>query len=108
MPIGWICTLSEPAVFLDQRSGVAFQFSSTNESGAVLGTKWIQFNSAQLWGALDEAMAQLNEQPRKTVLMTGLQLALRKLDESHNTPKAKCPFTPQRERVLNLWGQNLP
>ena len=22
--------------------------------------------------------------------------------------RAKCPFTPQREMVLNLWGENLP
>src|ERR1017187_3784059 len=23
------------------------------------------------------------------------------------TPKAKCPFTPRMETVLNLWGENL-
>ena len=60
---------------------------------------------AERWGALDEATAQLNEQLGKTALMTGSQLALRKRDTAHVTPKAKCPFTPQREMVLNLWGQ---
>jgi hypothetical protein len=29
-------------------------------------------------------------------------------DSSPITPKAKCPFTPQREMVLNLWGENPP
>jgi hypothetical protein len=33
---------------------------------------------------------------------------LRKRDAAHITPKAKCPFTPQREMVLNLFGENLP
>jgi hypothetical protein len=59
---------------------------------------------AERWGALDEATAQLNEQFGKTALMTGSQLALRKRDAAHMTPKAKCPFTPQREMALNLWG----
>jgi hypothetical protein len=36
------------------------------------------------------------------------QLALRKGDASHNTPKTKCPFTPQSEMVLNLWVENPP
>jgi DNA polymerase-4 len=63
---------------------------------------------AERWGALDEATAQLNEQLGKNVLMTGSQLALRKRDAAHITPKAKCPFTPQREMVLNLWGEKLP
>jgi hypothetical protein len=63
---------------------------------------------AERWGALDEAAAQLNEQLGKNVLMTGSQLALRKRDAAHITPKAKCPFTPQREMVLNLWGENPP
>jgi hypothetical protein len=63
---------------------------------------------AERWGALDEAAAQLNEQLGKNVLMTGSQLALRKRDASHITPKAKCPFTQQREMVLNLFGENLP
>jgi hypothetical protein len=57
---------------------------------------------AERWGALDEAAAQLTEQLGKNVLMTGLQLALRKRDAAHITPKPKCPFTPQREMVLNL------
>jgi len=59
---------------------------------------------AERWGALDEATKRLNEQLGKTALMTGSQLALRKRDAAHVTPKAKCPFTPQREMVLNLWG----
>jgi hypothetical protein len=32
----------------------------------------------------------------------------KKRDASHIMPKAKCPFTPQREMVLNLFGENLP
>ena len=36
--------------------------------------------------------------------MTGAQLALRKIDASHQNPKAKCPFVPQREMVKKLWG----
>jgi DNA polymerase IV len=63
---------------------------------------------AERWGALDAAAEQLTEQLGKNVLMTGSQLALRKRDAAHITPKAKCPFTPQREMVLNLWGGNLP
>jgi nucleotidyltransferase/DNA polymerase involved in DNA repair len=63
---------------------------------------------AERWGALDEATTQLNEQLGKNVLMTGSQLALRKRDAAHITPKAKCPFTPQREMVMNLFGENLP
>jgi len=63
---------------------------------------------AERWGALDEATAQLNEQLGKNVLMTGSQLALRKRDAARITPKSKCPFTPQREMVLNLWGEKLP
>jgi hypothetical protein len=43
---------------------------------------WAKTN-ADRWGALDEATAQI-------------------------TPKAKCPFTPQREIKLNLWGKNPP
>jgi hypothetical protein len=62
---------------------------------------------AERWGALDEATTQLNEQLGKNALMTGSQLALQKRDAAHTTLKAKCPFTPQREMVLNLWGQNL-
>jgi hypothetical protein len=29
---------------------------------------------------------------------------LRNRDAAHLTPKAKCPFTPQREMVLKLWA----
>jgi DNA polymerase IV len=60
---------------------------------------------AERWCALDEAADQLNAQFGKNVLMTGSQLALRKRDAAHVTPKAKCPFTPQREMVLNLRGE---
>jgi DNA polymerase-4 len=63
---------------------------------------------AERWGALDSAAEQLSEQFGKNVLITGSQLALRKRDAAHITPKAKCPFTPQREMVLNLWGERLP
>jgi hypothetical protein len=61
---------------------------------------------AELWGALDEAAEQLNAQLGKNVLMTGSQLALRKRDATHITPKAKCQFTPQREMITKLWGAN--
>jgi len=60
---------------------------------------------AECWGALDSAADQLREQLGKNVLMTGAQLALRNRDAAHITPKAKCPFTPQREMVRNLWGR---
>jgi len=33
------------------------------------------------------------------------QLALMKQDSAHATPKAKCPFIPQREMMLNLWRE---
>jgi DNA polymerase-4 len=63
---------------------------------------------AERWGALDEATDQLNAQLGKNVLMTGSQLALRKRDAAHVTPKAKCPFIPQREMILNLYGDSCP
>ena len=59
---------------------------------------------AERWGALDEAAHQLNHKLGKPALMTGAQLALRELDSTHKTPKAKCPFVPQREMVKKLWG----
>lgn len=62
---------------------------------------------AERWGALDEAMHQLNQQFARAgnpVIMTGAQLALHQLDETHKNPKAKCPFVPQREMVKKLWG----
>ena len=59
------------------------------------------------WGAVDDAAEQLTEQLGKNVLMTGSQLALRKRDAAHILPEAKCPFTPQREMVMNLWGEKL-
>jgi DNA polymerase-4 len=62
---------------------------------------------AERWGALDDATHELNTQfsrPEKPALMTGAQLALRQLDDAHKNPKAKCPFSPQREIVKKLWG----
>ncbi|HTJ01042.1 MAG TPA: hypothetical protein VL527_19315, partial [Dongiaceae bacterium] len=62
---------------------------------------------AERWGALDAAASELNNQlgrPDKPALMTGAQLALRQLDDTHKQPKAKCPFVPQREMVKKLWG----
>ena len=62
---------------------------------------------AERWGALDAAAQKLDEQfgrPEKPALMTGAQLALRKIDASHQNPKAKCPFVPQREMIKKLWG----
>lgn len=60
---------------------------------------------AERWGALDEAAKKLQEQLGKsTPLLTGAQLALQKIDGVHKTPKAKCPFVPQREMVKKLWG----
>jgi len=62
---------------------------------------------AERWGALDAAARKLNEElgrPEKPALMTGAQLALRQLDDAHKSPKAKCPFAPQREIVKKLWG----
>jgi hypothetical protein len=50
----------------------------------------------------------LKEQFGNTALMTGAQLALRHIDESQKQPKAKCPFTPQREMITTLWGANGP
>ena len=35
--------------------------------------------------------------------MTGAPFALRHLDESQKPPKAKCPFTPQREMIAKPW-----
>jgi hypothetical protein len=51
---------------------------------------------------------KLNEQLGKTALMTGAQFALRHIDESQKQPKAKCPFTPQREMITKLWGVDGP
>ena len=51
-----------------------------------------------------EAAALLDRQLGKTALMTGAQLALQHIDESQKQPKAKCPFTPQREMISKLWG----
>jgi DNA polymerase-4 len=62
---------------------------------------------AERWGALDDAAHKLNTQfvrAEKPALMTGAQLALRRLDDAHKNPKSKCPFVPQREMVKKLWG----
>jgi hypothetical protein len=59
---------------------------------------------AERWGALAAATHQLNQKLGKTALMTGAQFALRHIDESQQQPKAKCPFTPQREMIAKLWG----
>ena len=61
---------------------------------------------AERWGALDDATFKLNEQFQKPAVMTGAQLALRRLDDVHRNPKAKCPFVPQREMVKKLWGND--
>ena len=60
------------------------------------------------WGAVDDVAQKLNERLGKTALMTGAQFALRHIDESQKQPKAKCPFTPQREMIAKLWGANGP
>jgi len=70
-------------------------------------TLWGRTNEER-WGALDEATQQLNQKLGKTALMTGAQLALRQIDESQKQPKAKCPFTPQREMITKLWGAEGP
>jgi len=56
------------------------------------------------WGALDDATHELNQKLGKTALMTGAQFALQHSDPSQKQPKAKCPFTPQREMITQLWG----
>jgi DNA polymerase-4 len=60
------------------------------------------------WGAVDDVAQKLNQQLGKMALMTGAQLALRHIDESQKNPKAKCPFTPQREMITKLWGSEGP
>jgi hypothetical protein len=57
------------------------------------------------WGAVDDLTHRLNEQLGKIALMTGAQFPLRHIDESQKQPKAKCPFTPQREMITKLWAQ---
>lgn len=59
---------------------------------------------AERWGALDAATHELNGKYGEASVMTGAQLALRQLDDAHKNPKAKCPFSPQREIVKKLWG----
>jgi hypothetical protein len=57
---------------------------------------------------VDDVAQKLNEQLGKTALMMGAQFALRHIDESQKHPKAKCPFTSQREMIAKLWGANAP
>ena len=59
---------------------------------------------AERWGALDDAAHALNGRFGPTAVMTGVQLALRELEDAFKNPKAKCPFVPQREMVKKLWG----
>ena len=70
-------------------------------------TLWGRTNEER-WGALDDATHELNQKLGKAALMTGAQLALRHIDESQKQPKAKCPFTPQREMITKLWGSEGP
>jgi DNA polymerase-4 len=70
-------------------------------------TLWGRTNEER-WGALDDATHELNQKLGKTALMTGAQFALQHIDESQKQPKAKCPFTPQREMITKLWGASGP
>jgi DNA polymerase-4 len=70
-------------------------------------TLWGRTNEER-WGALDDATHELNQKLGKTALITGAQLALQHIDESQKQPKAKCPFTPQREMIVKLWGADGP
>ena len=69
-------------------------------------TLWGRTNEER-WGALDDATHELNQKLGKTALMTGAQLALRQSQIENRQspiPAAKCPFTPQREMITKLWG----
>ena len=70
-------------------------------------TLWGRTNEER-WGALDDAADKLRDQIGKDVLITGAQLALQQNDPSQKQPKAKCPFTPQREMITKLWGADGP
>ena len=70
-------------------------------------TLWGRTNEER-WGALDDATHELNQKLGKTALITGAQLALQHIDASQKQPKAKCPFTPQREMITTLWGSEGP
>jgi hypothetical protein len=61
---------------------------------------------AECWGAVDEAMERLEGAYGRDTVMTGAQLALRRLDAAHENPRAKCPFIPAREMAKNLWGDD--
>lgn len=64
-------------------------------------------NEAEQWVALDNTVFQLNERFEKPAVMTGAEFALRQRDAAYKNPKAKCPFSPQREIVKKLWGTDL-
>ena len=70
-------------------------------------TLWGRTNEER-WGALDDATHELNQKLGKTALITGAQLALQHIDPGQKQPKAKCPFTPQREMITKLWGSEGP
>jgi len=59
---------------------------------------------AERWGALDDAAHVLKGRFGPMAVMTGAELALRELEDAFKSPKAKCPFVPQREMVKKLWG----
>jgi len=40
--------------------------------------------------------------------LSGAQLTLQHRDATQKQPKAKCPFTPQRELVSKIWGSSPP
>lgn len=61
-------------------------------------------NDAERWAALDSAAQHLQTHLGKPALFTGAQLALKRLDQSYDQPKSKCPFVPAREMALSLWG----
>ena len=61
---------------------------------------------AERWGAVDEATERLEGRYGKDAVMTGAQLALRRLDTAYKNPKSKCPFVPAREMARNLWGND--
>jgi hypothetical protein len=56
-------------------------------------------------GALDQATVHSDAEFGKNVLMTGSQLALRKRDASHITPKAKCPLSMFKVTVGAGWAK---
>ena len=101
------------AIFRDVMRG---QFRPVRQISIALGnlapldtqpTLWGR-TAAERWGALDAATQKLNTQFGRASLMTGAQFALCHLDEVHRTPKAKCPFIPQREMIQRHKGAEKP